>query len=168
MSDGLRVNFSDKEASSEARSVELLPRGDYHVALTDIELREVREGKNEGKSYWNLEFTIQSGPHENRKLWTNCMLFSPALYTFAQLMKACGYDVEEGEFEVPDPDDLIGKVMVVGVTKKGKSRNKETGEEYDERNEVRGIKTYDPDTFKQPSSGGMVKAAAGKSNSLLP
>lgn len=162
---GLRVNFSDKEASSEARSAELLPRGDYHVALTDVEYREVREGKNEGKPYWNLEFTIQSGPHENRKVWTNCMLFSPALYTFAQLMKATGYDVDEGEFEVPDPDELIGREMVAVVTVKPKSKNKETGEEYDARNEVKGIKAYDADTFKQPS-GGQVKKA-GKS-SLLP
>lgn len=162
---GLRVNFSSDEAKSEARSAELLPRGDYHVALTDIEYREVREGKNADKPYWNLEFTIQSGPHENRKVWTNCMLFAPALYTFAQLMKACGYDVEAGEFEVPDPDELIGKIMVAVVTVKGKSKNKETGEEYEARNEVRGIKAYDANTFKQPSSGAAAKA--GKS-SLLP
>lgn len=164
----LRVNFSDKEASSEARSAELLPRGDYHVALTDIELREVREGKNQDKPYWNLEFTIQSGPHENRKVWSNCMLFSPALYTFAQLMKACGYSIDEGEFDVPDPDELIGRVMVVAVIVKAKSKNRDTGEEYDARNEVRGIKPYDSDTFGK-KTGGMVKAGAGagKSN-LLP
>lgn len=161
---GLRVNFSEKEASSEARSAELLPRGDYHVRLTDIEYREVREGKNAEKPYWNLEFTIQSGPYENRKVWTNCMLFAPALYTFAQLMKACGYDIEEGEFEVPEPDELIGQEMVAVVTVKGKSKNKDTGEEYESRNEVKGIKAYDADTFKQPAAG----AKKSGRSSLLP
>jgi hypothetical protein len=163
---GLRVNFSGDEASSEARSAELLPRGDYYTRLTDIDYREVREGKNEGKPYWNLEFTIQSGPYEDRKVWTNCMLFEPALYTLAQLLKACGYDIEEGEFEVPDPDELIGREMVAVVSVKGKSKNKQTGEEYEPRNEVKGIKKYDANTFKQPvaSAGGK---SSGKSN-LLP
>lgn len=161
---GLRVNFSEKEASSEARSAELLPRGDYHAALTDIEYREVREGKNEGKPYWNLEFTIQSGPYENRKVWTNCMLFEPALYTLAQLMKACGRDVEQGEFEVPDPEEIIGTEVVAVVKVKGKSKNKQTGEEYEARNEVDGIKAYDAATFKQPVAAAK---ASGKSN-LLP
>lgn len=162
---GLRVNFSDKEASSEARSAELLPRGDYHVSLTDIEYREVREGKNEGKPYWNLEFTIQSGPYENRKAWTNCMLFSPALYTLAQLLKACGYDIDEGDFEVPEPDELIGQEMVAVITVKGKSKNKQTGEEYEARNEVKGIKAYDADTFRQPVASG---AKSSGRSSLLP
>lgn len=163
---GLRVNFSEKEASSEARSAELLPRGDYHVALTDVEYREVQEGDNEGKPYWNLEFTIQSGPHENRKLWTNCMLFAPALYTFAQLMKSTGFDVEAGEFEVPDPDELVGKVMVACVIQKGKRTDKKTGNTYEARNEVNGLKKYDPSTFKQPVASAS-KASAGKS-SLMP
>ena len=161
---GLRVNFSEKEASSEARSAELLPRGDYHVCLTDIEYREVREGKNAEKPYWNLEFTIQSGPHENRKVWTNCMLFEPALYTFAQLMKACGYDIEAGEFDVPDPDELVGTELVAVVKVKPKSKNKQTGEEYEARNEVDGIKAYDANTFKQPVAAAK---ASGKST-LLP
>lgn len=161
---GLRVNFSEKEASSEARSAELLPRGDYHVSLTDIEHREVREGKNEGKPYWNLEFTIQSGPHENRKVWTNCMLFEPALYTLAQLLKACGYDVEAGDMEVPEPDELIGTEMVAAVVVKAKSKNKQTGEEYDARNEVNGIKKYDASTFKQP----VAAAKSGGRSNLLP
>lgn len=162
---GLRVNFSEKEASSEARSAELLPRGDYHVALTDVEYREVSEGDNAGKPYWNLEFTIQSGPHENRKLWTNCMLFEPALYTFAQLMKSCGYDVEAGEFEVPNPDELVGNQMVACVIQKGKRTDKRSGNVYEARNEVNGLKKYDSSTFKQSVTSSA--KAAGKS-SLLP
>lgn len=163
---GLRVNFSEKEASSEARSAELLPRGDYHVRLTEIEYREVSQGDNQGKPYWNLEFTIQSGAYENRRVWTNCMLFEPALYTFAQLMKACGFDVSAGEFEVPEPEELEGREMVAVVAIKGKSKNKQTGEEYDSRNEVKGIRAYDASTFKQPVASAAGKSS-GKSN-LLP
>jgi len=167
MTEGLRVNFSDKEAASEARSVELLPRGEYHVSITDIELRESQSEKNYGKPYWGIEFTIQEGPYADRKAWTNCMLFEGALYTLSQLMKATGYDITAGDFEVPNPYDLIGKEVVVSIVKQGKRSNKQTGEEYDERNEVKGIKAYDADTFKVGATQKAAAKSGGKSN-LLP
>lgn len=161
---GLKVNFSSEEASSEARSVELLPRGEYHVKLTDVEDRECGEkSKNPGKPYWGLEFTVQEGKYENRKLWTNCMLFDGALYTFSQLMKALGYDIRSGEFEVPDGEDLVGRDMVVTVKIKPKSKGAD-GQEYDERNEVQGIKPWTEGMVLGATTG----TAKKKSGSLLP
>lgn len=160
----LKVNFSSEEASSEARSVELLPRGEYHVKITDVEDRECGEhSKNPGKPYWGMEFTVQDGKYENRKLWTNCMLFSPALYTLSQLMKALGHNITEGDFEVPDGEDLIGHDVVVAVKIKPKSKGKD-GQEYDERNEVQGIKTWTEGMVLGATSTGTKK----KAGSLLP
>jgi hypothetical protein len=152
MSDGLRVNFSSKEATSEAR--EPMPAGKYHVKITDIDPRESQSEKNFGKPYWAIEFTVQEGPYSDRKAWTNCMLFDGALYTLSQLMKSTGYDVDEGDFEVPDSDELIGRDVVVRLIKKAAT------DEYDARNEVKGISAWDD----QAASG----TSAGKSNSLLP
>jgi hypothetical protein len=170
MTEGLRVNFSEKEAASEGRPSELLPRGDYHCAITDIELRESQSEKNYGKPYWAIEFTIQSGPYVPRKVWTNCMLFEGALYTYAQLVKgALGLTDQDlqGDHQVVDPNDLIGKEVVCGVVKKGEQKNAQTGETYDAKNEVKGIRFYDASKFKVGATQTAAVKSGGKS-SLLP
>jgi hypothetical protein len=150
MTEGLRVNFSDKEATSAA--LDPIPRGEYHVKITDIETRYSKSEKNNGKPYWAIEFTVQEGPYSDRKVWTNCMLFEGALYTLSQLMKSLGYNVEEGEFQLPDPDDLITRDVMVKVTITAET------EQYQARNEVRSIKAFGD----QPKPGG------GKTNAMLP
>lgn len=173
MTEGLRVNFSDKEASSEAREIEPLPRGSYHVKITDVETAEVSNTKkgNQGKPYWNLEFTVQEGKYTDRKLWTSCMLFEGALYTLSQLMKSLGFDVDAGEFVLPSPEDLISRDVVVVVTIQGERKVvDDNGEEktYAPRNDVKGIKAY-TDDFKAPAGAGSTKtAAAGGKSNLLP
>jgi hypothetical protein len=89
----LRVNFSEEEASSEGRSFEPIPGGQYHVAITDIETRKVTstEKGNQGKPFWNVTLTVQSGAHVDKKLWGSVMLFEGALYSFSQLMKSTGH-----------------------------------------------------------------------------
>jgi hypothetical protein len=134
---GLRVNVSEKEAGSEARSFSPVPRGEYHVKVTDGDLRESQSDKNRGKPYYALELTIQDGEYENRKVWTNVMLFEGALYSAVQICKALGQDVTGGEMEIPDLDELIGTDFLIKVTIK-----KET-EEYDAKNEVRWFKSWD-------------------------
>jgi hypothetical protein len=160
----LKVNFSSEEAASEGRSVDLLPRGEYHVKITGVEDRECGENSNNpGKPYWGMEFTVQDGKYENRKLWTNCMLFSPALYTLSQLMKALGHNIREGSFEVPEGEDLVGRDVVVAVKIKPKSKGKD-GQEYDERNEVQGIKAW----TEGMTLGATTGTATKKAGSLLP
>jgi Protein of unknown function (DUF669) len=139
----LRVNFTDKEASSEVRKP--IPRGEYHCKITDGETVACGpNSKNPGKPMWKLEFTVQDGPYEERKVYTNVMLFNGALYSLSQLMKGLGYNVDEGEFRVPKLPQIIGKDIIVSV------RIKAETEQYDARNEVRGYKEY---TGKTPASG---------------
>jgi hypothetical protein len=158
---GLKVNFSSEEASSEARKP--IPRGYYHVKITDIDLRESQSEKNNGKPYWGIEFTVQDGEYADKKVWTNCMLFEGALYTFSQLMKALGYDVRSGEFEVPDPEDLISRDVVVRVTIRPE---RTVGDKnYDESNEVKSIAPWVEGTKLSSVAGGGAKKKAG---SLLP
>lgn len=162
MTDGLRVNFSDKEASARGQGADLMPRGNYHVKCTDGSWEECGpNSKNPGKPYWKLEFTIQDGPYAGRGLFTNVMLFEGALYSLSQIMKAMGLSVDSGDTTVPDLEDVISRDFVVGVVVK-----KET-EEYDARNEIRGIMPYDAKTVKLATASAK-GTTSKKSNSLLP
>jgi hypothetical protein len=164
VSDGFRVNFSDKEASSEGRSAELLPRGNYHVKVTEGSIEYCGPGsKNPGKPYYNLECTIQSGPHTGRKLFTNAMLFEGALYTITQIMKSMGISVTAGQMEIPGLNEIIGTDFLVAVVKKPKQ---EVGDKvYDERNEINSFMKYDPAGVTQIAAGGAKKSGA---TSLMP
>jgi hypothetical protein len=160
----LKVNFSDNEASSEALDFTPIPSGKYHVKITDGEMRECGpESKNAGKPYWNLEFTVQEGPYEERKLWGNIMLFEGALFSLSQLMKALGNPIVPGKaFTVPEIDDLLTKDLIVTVRKMQDSyrMEKEGSDEPLFKNEIKGYSAYDGEAV---ASGG-----SKKSNSLLP
>lgn len=156
-----KVNFSDREASSQAREFDAIPSGKYYARITDVEDRECsEESKNAGKPYWNIEFTIQEGPYVDRKVWTNCMLFEGALYTLSQLLKATGFEHAIAPGDVPDGDVFITKEVLINV-KKGRNAYMEARNGDGEpvwSNEVKGILSY---TGTSPAGG-------VKSSSLLP
>lgn len=154
MTQPLKVNFSTNEASSEARVIP--PTGEYTVNITDGEIKEVKPGKkNTGKPFWQLKYVIQEGPYDGVSLMSSVMLFDGALYSFAQLMKALGYDVNAGDFEVPSLDDIIGKTINV----KGLKKPAGTGPDGQELNERFEIRNYRASSKVQNSPA---------SNSILP
>lgn len=162
----LRVNFSDDEIASEGRSFDPVPSGQYYCRLTDLEIKECgSDSKNPGKNYWAAEFTIQDGEFENRKLWTNIMLFEGALYSLVQLLKATGYEDALKTGVIPDADDLISKECIVIVKKmRDAYREARDGDGVPQwKNEVKGIKKYEGDS---PSGKG--KAVSTGAGSLLP
>jgi hypothetical protein len=166
MPDGLRVNFSDKEAKAEGQGADLMPRGNYHVICTDGSWEQCGPAsKNPGKPYWKIECTVQEGPYAGRHVFTNVMLFEGALYTLSQLMKAMGLDTSVGDVEVPDLEQVIGTHFVCGISVK-----KET-EEYDARNEIRSFMAYNEAGAKlvaTTAKGGATATRSKKSSSLLP
>jgi hypothetical protein len=158
----LRVNFSDQEANSEARSFDPIPSGKYHVRLTDISTEKCGPtSKNPGKPYWHIEFTIQDGPHEDRKVWTNAMLFEGALYTLSQLLKATGNGEAIKTGKIPPADSFMGAELTIVVKKQVDTYAIEQGE-WDGtgpkpfKNEVKGIAAAD------------ALQNAGSTGSLLP
>lgn len=174
MSEGIRVNMTAKEGAS--KTLEPLPSGKYLVTVTDCDLVECGPtSKNPGKPMFQLELTVQEGTYENRKVWTNVMLFEKALYSIAQMLTSIGVDVKEigdqAEFQVPGfepniipgPEFWMGKQFVVRVKLVGprKITNKQTGEtkEYDERAEVKGF---------MPASTGTVPVSQKVDTSMLP
>lgn len=146
----LRVNFSEKEAESEARDYTPVPTGKYHCAITEIETRFSNSEKNKGKPYWAVTLVVQNGPYADRKFWANVMLWDGALYSLAQLMKAVGrHDVLETG-QIPNPDELLGEQVKVSVVKTLDQykidKAKEAGEENPApvyKNEVKGFSALD-------------------------
>jgi hypothetical protein len=155
-SDGFRVNFSGEEAGATGQSSKLLPRGDYHVKVTDGSIEQVKSNEkgNQGKPFYNFELTVQEGEHAGRRLFDRAMLFNGALYTISQIMKAMGLQVHEGEMEVPSLAEIIGRDFIVGV------RVKKETDEYDASNTIRSYMAYNAQTA--------AKAEGAKKNALMP
>lgn len=157
MTQPLKVNFTSEEAGSTVREVP--PSGDYVVNITGGELKEVKPGrKNSGRPYWQLKFVIQEGKYTGTTLISSVMLFEGALYSLAQLMKALGYKLSDGDNDLPGVEDLLGRQLVVRGEKKP-ARTMPDGTELSERLEIRGYKAA-------PSGGGPL--ASNASNSILP
>jgi len=137
----MKINFADTEISD----FEPLPSGWYNVAVTDGELRESKSEKNPGSEYIHWEYTVQEGPHENRKVWDNTTLLPHALFSLKGLLAACGFAVDgDLDFDIPD---VVGKTLQIRL-----AQREHDGNTY---NDVKGYK----------ASG--VKVSAGNS-SLLP
>lgn len=139
---GLKVNFSKQEAESSVRQV--VPSGEYNCKVFEIETREVKPGSpHVGKPYWHVQFVIHTGPYASNRLISNIMLFAGkdgTLSSLAQFLRALGFEVSEGEFELPDPNDIIGKDINVVGTKRLAGIDKKTNRELPDRFEVRGYK----------------------------
>lgn len=154
MTQPLKVNFSSEEAASTVREVP--PSGEYTVNITDGKVREVKPGrKNVGKRYWQLTFVIQEGPYAGTSLMASVMLFDEALYSLSQLLKALDYNINAGEFVVPELDELIGQTVNV----RGYKMPPRTvdGQELSERFEIKGYK-----------KANVVKSASSAASTLLP
>jgi hypothetical protein len=138
MTQPLKVNFTNEEATSKVREVP--PSGEYLVNITDGKIKYVKPGKpNVGKPFWQLTLVIQEGAYAGTSLLSSIMLFDGSLYTLAQLMRALGYDPNAGDFTVPPLEKLLGESVVVKGFKQP-ARTLDDGTELSERFEVKGFK----------------------------
>lgn len=158
---GLKVNFSQDEADSAPR--EVLPTGAYPVSIVDIEHREVKPGSpNVGKPYWSIRFVVQDGnKYAGQSIFANIMLFSTdksgTLSTLAQFLKALGYDISQGEFELPDNDEIQGKTLTVIGRKLPAGPDRKSGKDLPERFQVNAYKKLDGSSpFNKGTSSSML------------
>jgi len=138
--DGLVVDFSSEEAATENLGSEPVPSGSYMTVITKCDIKACGEkSKNPGKPFYAIEFTVVEGPYEKRKVFTNAMLFNPALYTISKLMKAVGLEPKAGKTKIPGASFWLGKELIVD----GKVKGDPNGE-YGQR--------YEPNAFFDPKS----------------
>lgn len=140
MTEAIHVNFTDDEANSEARVYEVVPTGEYNVAVTECTKKFVeKEGENKGKPFYNMKCVIQDGKYENRYLFVSVMLFEikqkkdrtkGANFLLPQLLKSLGVPVVSGQpTAVPSAEQIQGKKLVAVVEKrKDDLKSKEAGE----------------------------------------
>lgn len=158
----LRLNMSQDEASSEARSFTVLPTGEYLCNIVAVKPETVRPGsENAGKDYWNINFVVDEGEYAGRSIYANVMLFEGALYAIKQLAAAIfpeDVDLINNDLIVRDPDQYEGKQVVVTGLKYAQGSNiKRKGRIIGKRDrdvfEVKGYKPTDqvPKTTDKPS-----------------
>lgn len=102
----------------QVEEFEAVPAATYEVTLSKWEY--VEETGDHG-AYVKLEFTIDDGEYEGRKLWRNLSAKPDALIYMKKALVALGAEEEDisGEFDTDDVfPDLIGNSCAVVVTVK--------------------------------------------------
>ena len=124
----------------EAGGFEAIPAGQYHVAITDGELKESGpNAKNPGAEYIAWEFTVQGGEHDGRKLWSNTSMLPQALFGIKGLLAAVGHPAANGSFDTSEIiDECTGLECIVVVKKRLY--------EGDYKNEIKSYKPVDGNT----------------------
>lgn len=153
----MRLNFSNVEV----RDLDPVPSGYYNVYVTDGELKEAGpNAKHAGAKYVNWQFTINGGPYDGRKVWTNTMLEPESLlFSIKSLLAAVGFNVDgEVDFSI---DAVVGKQLDLRVVKK--NARVVGDKEFGESNDVKGFYKSGEKTGAATSTPG-----ASASNSLLP
>lgn len=124
-----------------------VPAGKYQANIFEVKLEEVKAGENAGKPRFNIQFKLSGQGVENRRVWSLVPLYVAKDFWKAQsFFKALGYDIEAGDFTVPETAELLGKALTVTV-KIGEDQNGNP------RNEVSG--------FSAASSGASLLEAMG-------
>lgn len=148
---GLKLNLSDQEANSKARSTFVPPTGEYLCNIVEVQEKEVKPGaKNAGKPFWNIRFVVDQGDnkYDGSSIFSNVMLFEGALYSIKQLVESVFPELVNGqELTVPDPEAFEGKqVVVVGIKRAAGSKDKKSQRVIEQDTfDVRGFK---PSTAK--------------------
>ena len=102
-------NFDFSDAEDVKSST--LPKGKYHVAITNAEVKDSKTGNPMLK----LEFTVQDGEYDGRKLWKSFMLKHDNKKVVdiakSQIKSMCLAAGKEPRFS--SPSDLLGFEMEV-------------------------------------------------------
>jgi hypothetical protein len=122
-----------------------IPAGTYDALLFDIKAEEVKAGPNAGKPRWNIQFKINGGQYDNRRVFSYVPMYVAGdFWKFENFFSSLGYEVK-GSFNVPEIRDLLGKEIALRV------KVREAEGSYPASNEVSG--------FAKPSTGSSAASA---------
>lgn len=114
---GLSINITSADLQQNTGSYSAVPAGTYAATIFNVELAQVKNGENAGKPQYKLQFRIAEGQYENRRLFTYVPLYTgKAFWKTQAFFGALGYDMKDGQFTVPTPNELAGKPIAVKVT----------------------------------------------------
>jgi len=106
---------SDFAPSAGLGPSEPIPAGNYDALLFEIKAEEVKSGPNAGKPRWNIQFKIDGGQHDNRRVFSYIPMYVAGdFWKFENFFSSLGFEVK-GQFSVPEIKDLLGKKIGVRV-----------------------------------------------------
>ena len=103
---------------------ELLPKGNYEVALLDAKIKPFGgNGANKDMTAYHItwKLTENNETGANRRLWTTTVLGTKWAqgsrnFSFDQLVNALGIvPDDDGAFDFPDEDEILDMDVVIGV-----------------------------------------------------
>ncbi len=143
------LNFS----GVEDRNFDAIPNGVYEALIHDIEEKEVKSGENTGAPMWAVQFAINGGQYDNRRVFRNYTLVEQSMWAIKQFLVALGVDPEalQGEVEL-DTEELIGLPCRVVLRQR----------------EYQGQMNNDVKQVQKSKGEANVSASTGGSNSDLP
>jgi len=130
----LTINVpSDYSPSTGSTDLGPIPAGIYGATLFEVKAEEVKSGANAGKPRWNIQFRIQGGQYDNRRVFSYIPLYVAGdFWKFENFFSSLGYKVE-GAFKVPAINDILGKSVDLRV------KVREAEGDYPASNEVSGF-----------------------------
>lgn len=128
------INFNDVEEGTPT-----IPDGEYLVRITDMWVKETKDGTGKYISY---RWVVQSGEHAGHSDFAMWSLKPEFLWRFKRDCKALGYVPENG---VPDIKQLIGLEAVARIKEQFK-QDKDTKERKAENGNENRIDRFIPMT----------------------
>jgi len=112
----LTINVpSDYAPSTGSTDLGPIPAGVYAATVFEVKAEEVKSGANAGKPRWNIQFRIQGGQYDNRRVFSYIPLYVAGdFWKFENFFSSLGYKVE-GAFQVPAINDILGKSVDLRV-----------------------------------------------------
>lgn len=132
----INITGEDVQDSKDSLKNSVVPKGKYVGTVFGVELREFRdkekyESAGRSAEYYSVQLRIAGPDQVNRRVFSMIPFFThwvpkeagkkgfPTL--LIPFFQALGYELN-GEFEVPDPEELLGKPIGFEVTV-GKDQN---------------------------------------------
>jgi hypothetical protein len=149
---GLGLNLAGADLSGS--DFEAIPSGTYHCAVQDVQMKETKGGENaklpKGTPMINLQFRVMGGEYDNRRVFRQLIIAPEKVGNkkyehkavmdriLGQFFKSLGYSEDEitSEGFDPEPEDIIGRELLVVVSQKQKYNAPEGVMD----NEVKGFK----------------------------
>lgn len=118
----LPADIAAAAEKAETKSFEPLPAGEYRVVLEKAEFRTAQTGtKGLNFTYKVIEGPGDSTEHKGRLLWDTCWFGDRAAWRLKMTFSAFGFPT------TADTDLMVGKSVIVSVTREEQERGKNAG-----------------------------------------
>lgn len=116
-----------------------IPAGEYEMELARVNTSQVKKpGKNKGKSIYRLMFKVteNNDEHVGRTVWTNYVHTDESRWVLKAMLRAWGVEPPESGPVRVNFDDYMGVELRARVKVTPASKNEETGDEYEAKNDI--------------------------------